>query len=43
VIGVRPDAVLINDPWFGRAWHTKAQFESAYSTFDDMAVVLDGV
>jgi uncharacterized protein YvpB len=41
LIGVRPDAVLINDPWFGRAWHAKAQFESAYSTFDGMAVVLD--
>ena len=40
VIGVRPDAVLINDPWFGRAWHKKAQFESAYSTFLRMAVIL---
>ena len=40
VIGVRPDAVLINDPWFGQAWHPKAQFESAYLTFDDMAVVV---
>ena len=40
VIGVRPDAVLINDPWFGRAWHKKAQFESAYSTFLQMAVIL---
>jgi uncharacterized protein YvpB len=42
VIGVRPGAVLINDPWFGQAWHAKAQFESAYSTFDDMAVVIGG-
>src|SRR5258708_7196786 len=40
VIGVRPDAVLINDPWFGQSWHPKAQFESAYSTFADMAVVV---
>jgi uncharacterized protein YvpB len=40
VIGVRPDAVLINDPWFGQAWHPKAQFESAYATFKQMAVVL---
>ena len=40
IIGVRPDAVLINDPWFGRGWHTKAQFESAYATFKQMAVVL---
>ena len=41
VVGVRPDAVLINDPSFGRAWRAKAQFESAYSTFANMAVVLD--
>src|SRR5437879_2851030 len=34
------DAVLINDPWFGRAWHPKEQFESAYRTFADMAIVL---
>ena len=40
VIGVRPDAVLIDDPWFGRAWHPKAQFESAYATFAQMAVIL---
>ena len=40
VIGVRSDAVLINDPWFGRAWHSKAQFESAYATFKQMAVIL---
>jgi uncharacterized protein YvpB len=41
LIGVRPDAVLINDPWFGQAWHSKAQFESAFHTFEEMAVVLD--
>jgi uncharacterized protein YvpB len=40
VIGVRPGGVLINDPWFGQAWHSKAQFESAYRTFDNMAVVI---
>ncbi|HSS61579.1 MAG TPA: C39 family peptidase [Candidatus Limnocylindrales bacterium] len=40
VVGVRPDAVLINDPWFGPAWHPKAQFESAYATFSQMAVVI---
>ncbi len=40
LIGIRPGAVLINDPWFGQAWHSKAQFESAYATFDDMAVVV---
>ena len=40
LIGVHPDAVLIDDPWFGRAWHPKDQFESAYATFAGMAVVL---
>jgi uncharacterized protein YvpB len=40
VVGVRPDAVLINDPWFGQAWHAKTQFESAYATFKQMAVIL---
>lgn len=38
--GVRPDAVLINDPWFGQHWHSKAQFEAAYRTFDNMAVIV---
>jgi uncharacterized protein YvpB len=40
LIGVRPDAVLINDPWFGQHWHTKAQFEAAYATFQQMAVIV---
>jgi uncharacterized protein YvpB len=40
VVGVRPDAVLVNDPWFGQAWRPKAQFESAFRTFDGMAVVI---
>jgi uncharacterized protein YvpB len=40
VIGVRPDAVLINDPWFGQHWHSKAQFEAAYATFQQMAVII---
>ena len=40
VVGVRPGAVLINDPWFGQGWHTKAQFESAYKTFNHMAVIV---
>jgi uncharacterized protein YvpB len=42
VIGVRPDAVLINDPWFGRHWHPKPQFEAAYATFQQMAVIVSG-
>ncbi len=40
VIGVRPDAVLINDPWFGQHWHSKSQFEAAYATFEQMAVIV---
>jgi uncharacterized protein YvpB len=41
VVGVRADAVLINDPWFGQHWHTKAQFEAAYATFQQMAVIVE--
>lgn len=41
LIGVRPDAVLINDPWFGQAWHSKQEFESAFHTFEEMAVILE--
>ena len=40
IVGVRSDAVLINDPWFGPAWHPKSQFESPYATFQQMAVVI---
>jgi uncharacterized protein YvpB len=40
VIGVTPALVLLNDPWFGQRWHTRAEFEASYSTFGDMAVVL---
>jgi len=40
IAGVRPDAVFIDDPWFGPAWHSKAQFESAFATFNGMAVIL---
>jgi uncharacterized protein YvpB len=40
VVGVRPDAVLINDPWFGQHWHSKQQFEAAYATFQQMAVII---
>jgi len=40
IAGVRPDAVFIDDPWFGPGWHSKAQFESAFATFGGMAVIL---
>ncbi len=41
VIGVRPDAVLINDPWNGQGWIAKPTFETAYAVYGQMAVVLD--
>jgi len=40
IAGVRPGGVFIDDPWFGPGWHTKAQFEAAFATFGDMAVVV---
>lgn len=40
VIGVTPSAVLINDPWRGQLWKSRATFEAAYATFEGMAVVI---
>jgi len=40
VIGVTPTLVLLNDPYYGQRWHTRAEFEASYSTFGDMAVVI---
>lgn len=40
LIGVTPGWVLINDPWWGQLWKSKAEFEAAYSSFGQMAVVL---
>jgi uncharacterized protein YvpB len=40
VIGVTPALVLLNDPYYGQRWHSRAEFEASYSTFGDMAVVL---
>lgn len=40
LIGVTPSQVLLDDPWFGQNWHPRAEFEAAYSTFGDMAVIL---
>jgi uncharacterized protein YvpB len=40
VVGVTPGAVVINDPWWGQIWKSKADFEAAYSTFAQMAVIL---
>ena len=40
VVGVTPGAVLINDPVAGQVWRTRSDFEAAYATFGDMAVVV---
>ncbi len=42
VIGVNQNSVLIDNPWpsFGQQWVSKSQFEAAYGTYHDMAVVL---
>ena len=40
LVGVTPTAVLVNDPLVGQAWHVRADFEAAYATLGDMAVVL---
>jgi uncharacterized protein YvpB len=40
VIGVNGDQLLINNPWSGQQWVSKATFEAAYSTFKQMAVIL---
>jgi uncharacterized protein YvpB len=40
VIGVTPAQVLLNDPWYGQRWHSRAEFEASYGTFGDMAVIL---
>ncbi|HZQ49877.1 MAG TPA: C39 family peptidase [Candidatus Dormibacteraeota bacterium] len=38
VVGVRPDAVLVNDPMRGQYWVGKAAFEAAYSVFNEAIV-----
>jgi len=40
VVGVDAGNVLVNDPILGTGWWPKSVFESAYATFDDMALVL---
>ena len=40
VIGVTPTLVLLDDPYFGQRWHSRAEFEAAYGTFGDMAVII---
>jgi uncharacterized protein YvpB len=40
VVGVDPARVLINNPWSGPEWITKALFERVYATYNQMAVVV---
>jgi uncharacterized protein YvpB len=40
VIGVTPGRVLVDDPMKGQLWVDRSDFEAAYATFDDMAVVV---
>jgi uncharacterized protein YvpB len=42
VRGVTNGYLLINNPWFGTQWISKATFESSYATFNDMAVIMGG-
>ena len=39
--GITPGYVLVANPWHGyRQWISKARFQAAFATFDNMAVVL---
>jgi uncharacterized protein YvpB len=40
VVGVDSTRLLINNPWSGPEWVSKAVFERVYSTYNQMAVVL---
>ncbi len=40
VVGVRPDAVLVNDPDRNQYWVAKSTFEAVYGVYGDMAVVI---
>ena len=40
MVGVTTDFVVVDNPWFGQQWINKSTFESSYSTFNDMAVIL---
>jgi uncharacterized protein YvpB len=42
VRGVTNGFLLINNPWFGTQWISKAMFESSYATFNNMAVIMGG-
>ena len=40
VAGVNDSSVLVNNPLYGQQWVSKSTFESAFATFDNMAVTV---
>ncbi len=40
VVGVNPGSVLVNNPLSGAQWISKSTFESSFTTFDNMAVIV---
>jgi uncharacterized protein YvpB len=41
IVGVNQSSVHVFNPWFGPQWIDKATFESAYATYNHMAVVVE--
>lgn len=39
-VGVTPTSVLVQDPMHGPTWLARGEFEAAYGTFEDMAVIV---
>ena len=40
IVCVDPNQVLVNNPWSGPEWVSKALFEQVFLTYNQMAVVL---
>lgn len=40
VVGVQEHSVLVNNPGSGPEWVSKSTFETAYSAYDEMAVII---
>jgi len=41
LVGVSPDAVLVDDPARRLAWHSRAEFEAGFELLHRMAVILE--
>jgi uncharacterized protein YvpB len=41
IVGVNQNSVHVFNPWFGPQWIDKATFESSYTTYNHMAVVVE--